>query len=459
MTSSSSQQRAGIGINRIMRRLVSVHTQANRSAKRRKKTSEGSDALVMTVDGNGCLRDILLLYQFVCGLKKLSSFLTSDNASEAPCLRARVFDQLSLSSHIQNLEGLEKLVERTLDIDAVVASAGSNNTKNADSSKAGAAVWRFRKHQRYQVNPSFHPELLRLREQLKNVDAQIALIATETAKSIGMTGRNRAKLKLEHSPVYGICFRVTRKDEKQYRKQLCDKDLAGFYKFSTQKDGMRFTVSRLQKQAQMHMNLTNLYDSAQTRVVLAAVNAAASYAAVIASAAHTVAEIDSLCAFAHVATAAARPYVRPNVSSSHNMGNTGVNAGEDNADSRSRFFRISAGRHPCLEQVHGVEFVANDLDLSEGTARCVIITGPNMGGKSTYTRMVGQIAVLSQIGAFVPADSVEMTVIDSIFARVGASDHQVCTVGFCYLLYFYFIFLCTFYVRVLTRPLFFIYFY
>lgn len=83
--------------------------------------------------------------------------------------------------------------------------------------------------------------------------------------------------------------------------------------------------------------------------------------------------------------------------------------------------RISQGRHPVVEQVLSTPFVANDLNLDEAT-RMLIITGPNMGGKSTYMRQTALIVLLAHIGSFVPAASCELSLVDRIFTRIGSSD-------------------------------------
>ena len=82
---------------------------------------------------------------------------------------------------------------------------------------------------------------------------------------------------------------------------------------------------------------------------------------------------------------------------------------------------IRGGRHPVVEQVIDRPFVANDLDFNE-RQRLLVITGPNMGGKSTYMRQTALIAILAHIGSFVPADSLRIGPIDRIFTRIGASD-------------------------------------
>ncbi len=83
--------------------------------------------------------------------------------------------------------------------------------------------------------------------------------------------------------------------------------------------------------------------------------------------------------------------------------------------------RIEQGRHPVVEQVLTTPFVANDLSLDDAT-RMLIITGPNMGGKSTYMRQTALIVLLAHIGSFVPAARCELSLVDRIFTRIGSSD-------------------------------------
>lgn len=83
--------------------------------------------------------------------------------------------------------------------------------------------------------------------------------------------------------------------------------------------------------------------------------------------------------------------------------------------------RIEQGRHPVVEQVLSTPFVANDTALDDST-RMLVITGPNMGGKSTYMRQTALIVLLAHIGSFVPAASCELSLVDRIFTRIGSSD-------------------------------------
>ncbi|MBN1341654.1 MAG: DNA mismatch repair protein MutS [Phycisphaerae bacterium] len=117
--------------------------------------------------------------------------------------------------------------------------------------------------------------------------------------------------------------------------------------------------------------------------------------------AESVAQIDALAGLAHLA--AERDYCRPEI------------VDED-------VLEIVDGRHPVLEQSLGERFVPNDCRFDLRDARLLIITGPNMAGKSTYIRQVALLTLLAQTGSFVPARQMRLGLVDRIFARVGASD-------------------------------------
>ncbi|MFN5062307.1 MAG: DNA mismatch repair protein MutS [Pseudomonadota bacterium] len=85
-------------------------------------------------------------------------------------------------------------------------------------------------------------------------------------------------------------------------------------------------------------------------------------------------------------------------------------------------FSIVGGRHPIIEQLIGGSFIPNSVKFDAETSRCFVVTGPNMGGKSTYLRQIALIAILAQIGSYVPAESVKLGLVDRVFARLGAAD-------------------------------------
>ena len=84
--------------------------------------------------------------------------------------------------------------------------------------------------------------------------------------------------------------------------------------------------------------------------------------------------------------------------------------------------RITGGRHPVVERMLDEPFIANDATLDTDENQLLIVTGPNMAGKSTALRQIALIVLMAQIGSFVPADAAEIGIVDRIFTRIGAQD-------------------------------------
>jgi DNA mismatch repair protein MutS len=132
---------------------------------------------------------------------------------------------------------------------------------------------------------------------------------------------------------------------------------------------------------------------------------ASSHAAQIKATAAAVAELDVAVALAEVA--AGGRYVRPSFSTSGEM-------------------RVVAGRHPVIEKLaekDAQRFIPNDLYFHPESEFIAVITGPNMGGKSTYLRQAALLAILAQMGSFLPAESALMPLVDRVFTRIGAADN------------------------------------
>jgi DNA mismatch repair protein MutS len=130
------------------------------------------------------------------------------------------------------------------------------------------------------------------------------------------------------------------------------------------------------------------------------------------------AEVDVLASLAHIA--ALRNYCRPQFAAA------AAEAAKDQVSTPGDL-EIVEGRHPVIEQQEmaggNERFVANDLYLNSSTHNILLLTGPNMGGKSTYLRQTALIVILAQMGSFVPARSARLTIVDRVFTRIGASDN------------------------------------
>jgi DNA mismatch repair protein MutS len=236
-----------------------------------------------------------------------------------------------------------------------------------------------------------------LRDESRRV---IAALQVRYAETTGVKA-----LKIRHNNVLGYFVDVTA----QHGDKLLTAPLNGtFIHRQTLAGQVRFTTTEL---GELEAKIANAADRALALELeifdaLAARITAAS--AAIKQAAEALAAVDAMTALA--ALAVERNYVRPVVDG-------------------GLTFLIEGGRHPVVEQSLGADggpFVANDCDLSPPTdataGRIWLITGPNMAGKSTFLRQNALIAVLAQMGSFVPARAAHIGVVDRLFSRVGAAD-------------------------------------
>ncbi|TYZ67553.1 hypothetical protein PybrP1_002473 [[Pythium] brassicae (nom. inval.)] len=170
--------------------------------------------------------------------------------------------------------------------------------------------------------------------------------------------------------------------------------------------GVQFTTTKLKALAAEHRRIKHEYEKRQSSLLAAATDVAATYTPVLEAATATLAELDVLLGFAHAACHTGSGYCRPQL--------------EEQGDA----VVLTASRHPCVELQDQVDFIPNDYHFVRERSRFQLITGPNMGGKSTYIRQLGTIAVMAQIGSFVPARVARLPVFDKLLVRVGAGDLQ-----------------------------------
>ncbi|MCC2687479.1 MAG: mismatch repair protein MutS [Rhizobiaceae bacterium] len=214
-------------------------------------------------------------------------------------------------------------------------------------------------------------------------------------------------LKIRHNNLLGYYIEVTANH--QAILSGSGEARARFIHRQTMASAMRFTTAEL---AELETRIASAADRAlaiELEIFERLAGEAVAEAEKIAAGAEALAVLDVSTALARLAIA--ENYCRPVVDA-------------------SLAFEVKGGRHPVVEQAlrrqDGSAFVANDCDLSpEGAARngaIWLLTGPNMGGKSTFLRQNALIAILAQMGSFVPAESARMGVVDRLFSRVGASD-------------------------------------
>jgi DNA mismatch repair protein MutS len=242
------------------------------------------------------------------------------------------------------------------------------------------------------IRAGFHAELDELRDLSRNGRQVIAQIETRERARTGIQS-----LKVRFNNVFGYYIEISKANQ-----HLAPAD---YERKQTLVNAERFTTPELKDYERKILDADDKILTLEKELFAEVRKFAAAHAQRIRATAAAVAEIDVTAALAQVA--AENRYARPTFSDNGEM-------------------RILAGRHPVierLEQQDAGRFIPNDLYLNSDTDLIAIITGPNMGGKSTYLRQAALIAILAQMGSFVPADSASLPLIDRIFTRIGASDN------------------------------------
>ncbi|TDH68689.1 hypothetical protein CCR75_004330 [Bremia lactucae] len=208
-------------------------------------------------------------------------------------------------------------------------------------------------------------------------------------------------IKCEKDKVRGYVFRVINKKEEARLSKLPYVHIC-----QVLVSGVQFTTNKLKDLASHYRRVRSEYEERQANLLCAAIDVASTYVPVLEAAAATLAELDVLLGFAHAASHAGSGYCRPTL--------------EKDGDC----IVLTSARHPCVELQDGVDFIPNNYYFEREASRFQLVTGPNMGGKSTYIRQLGTIAVMAQIGSFVPAGIARLPVFDKLLVRVGAGDLQ-----------------------------------
>lgn len=178
---------------------------------------------------------------------------------------------------------------------------------------------------------------------------------------------------------------------------------ADYIRKQTLTNGERFITEELKVLEERLLSAGEKYNALERKLYADVCEKAVAYIPRLQRIARAVAGADCVLSLSRVSVA--NGYVKPVINDE-----TGV-------------LEIKAGRHPIIEELMKTEnFIANDTYMDNGENRTIILTGPNMAGKSTYMRQIALITVMAHIGCFVPADKAVIPVTDKIFTRVGASD-------------------------------------
>lgn len=272
----------------------------------------------------------------------------------------------SLADGIDELEDVKELVFRAL------------NDELPISLKDGGVI-----------RPGYNKEVDELRDIMHGGKGYLAQLEAKLKEETGIR-----TLKIGYNRVFGYYIEVSRSFTGQVP--------ASFVRKQTLANAERYITEELKTLENKILGASERLLVLEHQLFDDLLHAVAAQLARIQRTAGAVAQLDVLAALAQVAVN--NGYSKPVVDTSDRL-------------------IIEEGRHPVIEQMlAGAPFVPNDTVLDCGENRMLIITGPNMAGKSTYMRQTALIALMAQLGSFVPARHCEMGVVDAIFTRVGASD-------------------------------------
>ncbi|KAH7882344.1 DNA mismatch repair protein [Phlebopus sp. FC_14] len=326
--------------------------------------------------GIASLEDVVRVYQVVLKMPGLLETLESIQYEHE--VHRSLVEEVYLGpfrSLSTNLSKYSDMVETTLDLDSLDTHT-------------------------YAIKPEYDEGLQGLAAKLMEIRDGLDAEHRAVGKDLGL--ELDKKLHLENSATYGYCFRVTKNDAKVLAKGK------KYIELGTVKSGVHFTTKKLKELATNYSETNDEYQRTQSGLVKEVVSIASTYTPVLESLDHVLAHLDVIVSFAHVSVNAPEPYIKPTV----------LEKGESS-------LILKDARHPCLEVQDEISFIPNDVEMVKAEGEFQIITGPNMGGKSTYIRQVGVIALMAQTGCFVPCSSATLPIFDSVLCRVGAGDSQL----------------------------------
>ena len=239
------------------------------------------------------------------------------------------------------------------------------------------------------IRAGYHSELDELREITRSGKSFIARLEAQERERTAI-----ASLKVKYNRVFGYFIEVT--------KAHLDSVPPDYIRKQTLVGSERYITPELKEYEEKILTAQEKIFELEKRLFLELRQQVAHQARRIQQTAGTIARVDGLLALAQAAKK--YHYIRPHLDETQGMA-------------------IRGGRHPVVELQSSEPFVPNDLSCQANQDQLLILTGPNMGGKSTYLRQNALIVILAQMGSFVPADTARIGLVDRIFTRVGASDN------------------------------------
>ncbi len=238
------------------------------------------------------------------------------------------------------------------------------------------------------IRDGFDEELDRLRSISKDGQTWLRNYQKQQIEKTGI-----ANLKIGYNKVFGYYIEVSH--------SAADKTPPNYVRKQTIKNAERYITDELKEYETEALGAQEKAIELEYKLFEQVLQQTAQYIARLQKLADTVAKCDCLSALAYLAKR--RNYIRPQMNQANALS-------------------IIEGKHPVLAESLAAEFVPNDVEFGQGHGDCIIVTGPNMSGKSTYIRQTALLVLMAQAGSFIPAKQASIGLVDKIFTRVGASD-------------------------------------
>ncbi len=242
------------------------------------------------------------------------------------------------------------------------------------------------------IKKGYNARLDELRNIVENGSSLVGQMELREREATGIKN-----LRINYNRVFGYYIEVT--------KSMIDKVPLNYQRRQTLANAERFTTDELKTLEEKILTCGELVSKLEIELYEQIKSVLLEYIEKIKKISAAIALLDLLVSFAEVAKT--NRYVRPNMVES------------------SQPLIIKDGRHPVVEIISKDKFIPNDTLLDSGENRTMIITGPNMAGKSTYMRQTAIITIMAHLGSFVPAKSAQIPLTDRVFTRVGASDNLI----------------------------------
>ncbi len=328
-------------------------------------------------------------------IRKLLSEIadTERIAARISTFRAAPRDLLSLANTLRQIPKLREILQR-LSADLLVQLSGRCDSMDELADLLESAIRPdCPSHLRDGgvIKAGFSEELDRLRSISRDGQSWLRNYQKQQSERTGI-----GNLKIGYNQVFGYYIEVNRSS--------ADKVPADYVRKQTIKNAERYITDQLKEYETQALSADEKALELEQKLFEDVRQQASRYVSRLQHLADTIAQCDCLAALAYLAKR--RNYTRPKMTNGTEL-------------------IINEGKHPVLAEALGPEFVPNDIELGNHTGDILLVTGPNMSGKSTYIRQVALLVLMAQAGSFIPAKDAVLGIVDRIFTRVGASDELV----------------------------------